>query len=356
MQVTQVPPRAPADRERGARRERCRRCWSASTGKGVLDTGTRARARAPGARAVPAAPALVRLEVARDPRRRASPTGRRSAPARTPAFVAMASVELHRRADGDLPPAAGARRRARRPTARSRSTRPACSPASPARARAPSSTASVDDDACNRLLGLIEHRRELPTGIGSLRGLLHDEPSSISAPERALGTQHRRSEQQRRVRERTVRVEAVPPRRAWHQSRVRVAGPPRQAGVHADRRPSCGGIFHHRAAAEPSTLAVVQGVVSHQGSGWDFTIDELRRYYEAVAARAREAPRRRSSAPCPSMLPPFSGRDRTLVPGERRAARPADRGDCIARSRTRTIRRSRPNRSAPGRARRRIAR
>ncbi len=53
--------------------------------------------------------------------------------------------------------------------------------------------------------------------------------------------------------------------------------------------PLAGGVFHHRRGVEPGTLAVVQGVVSHQGSGWDFTIDDLRRYYEAVAAHARSA-------------------------------------------------------------------
>jgi maltose alpha-D-glucosyltransferase/alpha-amylase len=49
---------------------------------------------------------------------------------------------------------------------------------------------------------------------------------------------------------------------------------------------------------------VVQGVVGHQGSGWDFTINDLRRYYEEVAARARsaEAP---LEAPMPGVLPPF---------------------------------------------------
>jgi maltose alpha-D-glucosyltransferase/alpha-amylase len=68
--------------------------------------------------------------------------------------------------------------------------------------------------------------------------------------------------------------------------------------------PLAGGLFHHRPEVEPSTLAVVQGVVGHQGSGWDFTINDLRRYYEAVAARARsaEAP---LEAPVPNMLPPF---------------------------------------------------
>jgi maltose alpha-D-glucosyltransferase/alpha-amylase len=50
-----------------------------------------------------------------------------------------------------------------------------------------------------------------------------------------------------------------------------------------------GALFYDRAGLEPGTLAVVQTAVGHQGSGWQFTIDELRRYYETVAARARVA-------------------------------------------------------------------
>jgi maltose alpha-D-glucosyltransferase/alpha-amylase len=65
-----------------------------------------------------------------------------------------------------------------------------------------------------------------------------------------------------------------------------------------------GGLFYHHSGAEPATLAVVQGSVTHQGSGWEFTIDDLRRFYEAVAARARsaEAP---LEAPSTEMPPVF---------------------------------------------------
>ncbi|MGH8264026.1 MAG: maltose alpha-D-glucosyltransferase, partial [Steroidobacteraceae bacterium] len=39
----------------------------------------------------------------------------------------------------------------------------------------------------------------------------------------------------------------------------------------------------------PGTLAIVQAAITHQGSGWDFTIDELKRYYERVAARVHSS-------------------------------------------------------------------
>jgi maltose alpha-D-glucosyltransferase/alpha-amylase len=47
-----------------------------------------------------------------------------------------------------------------------------------------------------------------------------------------------------------------------------------------------GALEYLQAGLEPGTLAVVQTFVKHQGSGWQFTIDELRRYYERVSPRA----------------------------------------------------------------------
>jgi len=46
-----------------------------------------------------------------------------------------------------------------------------------------------------------------------------------------------------------------------------------------------GAIEYLRPGLEPGTLAVVQPLVKHQGTGWDFAIDELRRYYERVSTR-----------------------------------------------------------------------
>ncbi len=63
-------------------------------------------------------------------------------------------------------------------------------------------------------------------------------------------------------------------------------------------------IEYLRPDLQPGTLAVVQSVVKHQGSGWDFTIDELRRYYERVSARVNGpgAPEAQTTGAAP---PPF---------------------------------------------------
>jgi maltose alpha-D-glucosyltransferase / alpha-amylase len=55
-----------------------------------------------------------------------------------------------------------------------------------------------------------------------------------------------------------------------------------------DRAPRLAGLLeYHRPGAEPAALGAVQFAIRHQGSGWEFSIDDLRRYYERVAARAR---------------------------------------------------------------------
>src|SRR5262249_22079648 len=49
--------------------------------------------------------------------------------------------------------------------------------------------------------------------------------------------------------------------------------------------PLLGAMEYLRPGVDSGTLSVVQGLVQHQRSGWEFSIDELRRYYEPVAAR-----------------------------------------------------------------------
>ena len=134
-------PRPPTIRTRRSP-NRCRRCSSASTGR-TCSTAARARVLERQAlRAVPAAAALVRVQSARDPAARASPTGRRCASGPRPGVPRRSSSVEY--ADGwtesYLVPLAlvvgrGGRARA------AADARRACSRASPARARAPSSTA-----------------------------------------------------------------------------------------------------------------------------------------------------------------------------------------------------------------------
>ena len=51
-----------------------------------------------------------------------------------------------------------------------------------------------------------------------------------------------------------------------------------------------GGIEYEAPGVGTSTLAIAEQVIEHQGSGWDYTVDELRRYYERASARVRRTP------------------------------------------------------------------
>ena len=48
--------------------------------------------------------------------------------------------------------------------------------------------------------------------------------------------------------------------------------------------PFGGAIEYSRKGQEPSTLAMLQGLVTNEGDGWQWTLEELDRYYEASAA------------------------------------------------------------------------
>ena len=57
--------------------------------------------------------------------------------------------------------------------------------------------------------------------------------------------------------------------------------------VHFDGVPPfAGAIEYVPADGEPSTLAMLQGLVANQGDGWTLTLEELARYYENCATVA----------------------------------------------------------------------
>ena len=74
--------------------------------------------------------------------------------------------------------------------------------------------------------------------------------------------------------------------------------------------PVIGSVEFRRRGSEPATLGVVYRYVPNQGTAWQYTIDELSRYFERVAALSREAP------PRPPEVPPLVGPDGTTPPGE----------------------------------------
>ena len=182
-----------------------------------------------------------------------------------------------------------------------------------------------DRDTCEQLTTLVDRSGTLPTRQGSVRG------SQISA---------------------------LPPAAERHLKLFRRLEPTPSPELDIGRfltargftrTPALvGAIEYLRAGLEPGTLAVVQPLVKHQGTGWDFAIDELRRYYERVSMRVKRAGRRRragrtGTAPDPRMetknrrrssRPSSSGtsRARRLLAGEPRSCTPLSRANPAPRS------------------------
>jgi maltose alpha-D-glucosyltransferase/alpha-amylase len=145
----------------------------------------------------------------------------------------------------------------------------------------------LDDDTCSRLLGLIEEMRTTATVNGTVRGLVTGPSLDLPAERRWSRGSGDQSNSVAFVNDRYVlklfrRIEPGP-------------NPEFELSNHLTQRgfsripPLAGGLFYDRSDVPTGTLGVVQAVVGHQGSGWEFTINELRRYYETVAARVHSA-------------------------------------------------------------------
>jgi maltose alpha-D-glucosyltransferase/alpha-amylase len=141
-----------------------------------------------------------------------------------------------------------------------------------------------DDDLCGRVLKTIAQADEIATARGSVHGV--QVAPAIDAGADAWTRAHADQSNslafldQRYVLKLFRRIEPGP------NPEFEIGRALTELGF--GRIPAiAGGLEYLRPSLEPGTLAVVQNAIKHQGSGWDFTIDELRRYYERVAARVR---------------------------------------------------------------------
>jgi maltose alpha-D-glucosyltransferase / alpha-amylase len=156
----------------------------------------------------------------------------------------------------------------------------------------------LDDDSCERLLGMVGGAEEIASARGSVQGTpvgasqsdLRNPQSDLRNPQSAI-----RNPQFRWIRgsgDQTNSVIFAGDRYVLKLFRRVEPGtnPEYELGRYLTERgfarfpPLAGAVEYHRPGLEAGTLAVVQSAVRHQGSGWEFTIDELRRYYERVAA------------------------------------------------------------------------
>jgi maltose alpha-D-glucosyltransferase/alpha-amylase len=147
-----------------------------------------------------------------------------------------------------------------------------------------------DDDTCDRLVTLVSSSQEVGTRRGSVKGVLVQTGATAAVPI-AVDVDRRWT---RGGGDQSNSIAFVNDRYALKLfRRIEPAiNPEYEVGLFLTERdfsrtpPLVGAVEYLRPGLDEGTLAIVQHAAKHQGSGWDFAIDELRRYYQRVAARA----------------------------------------------------------------------
>ena len=147
--------------------------------------------------------------------------------------------------------------------------------------------AVVDDRASAALLAIIERAKQVPGRNGLIRGLAGTGWDALRGAEEASPAIRRGSAEQSntsifyddRFMMKLFRRQQPNPNPdceigRYLTEKIRFDGVPPFAGV----------IEYVPANGEPSTLAMLQGLVANQGDGWTLTLEELSQYYEHSAA------------------------------------------------------------------------
>jgi maltose alpha-D-glucosyltransferase/alpha-amylase len=157
--------------------------------------------------------------------------------------------------------------------------------------------AMADDDFCLALLDAIGSNREVPTNSGTIRGVATDAYASLRRPDEVT---------------RSPEEDVTPIRRgSAEQSNSAILFGDRfilklfrrpEPGLNPDfeigrfltertdfdRVPkTAGALEYNREGQEPTTLAILQGLVRNQGSGWEHALEGLKAYYSRVRPLAQ---------------------------------------------------------------------
>ena len=156
----------------------------------------------------------------------------------------------------------------------------------------------ADDAVCETLLSVIEQGRELRTRKGIIRGFATAAFAELrGSPGTALPIGRGSAEHSntnlflgRQMLLKLFRRLQPGPNPDFEIGRrlseqLQFARIPRLAG----------GMEYHRPWSEPTTLAMLQGLVQNQGDGWDHTLDELKRYFEQTCTQPEDVPPSESS-------------------------------------------------------------
>jgi maltose alpha-D-glucosyltransferase / alpha-amylase len=148
--------------------------------------------------------------------------------------------------------------------------------------------AIFNDSASEGLLAVIAEGREIPSREGSILGLpssalptLHGASGEPAAPRRGSAEQSNTSLVfGDKLIMKLFRRQQIGPNPDTEIGRYIT-----ESTHFTHIAPFGGSIQYSRKGQEPSTLAMLQGLVTNEGDGWQWTLDELDRYYEASAAQ-----------------------------------------------------------------------
>jgi maltose alpha-D-glucosyltransferase/alpha-amylase len=147
--------------------------------------------------------------------------------------------------------------------------------------------AIFNDSASEALLGMIPGHAELPTRDGVIKGVPSTTLPQLQGPTR--DTPRRGSAEQSntsiifgdRLIMKLFRRQQFGP-----NPDTEIGSYLTESAHFTHIAPFGGSIQYQRKGQEPSTLAMLQGLVSNEGDGWGWTLEELDRYFEASAAKS----------------------------------------------------------------------
>ena len=143
-----------------------------------------------------------------------------------------------------------------------------------------------DDAACTALLTLIEKHDELPARHGVIRGYAGARFDKARGPRTRILPPTRGAVEQSNTSVRfggRLILKVFRRQQPGPNPDVEVIGYLSDHTRFTHVPPFAGAIDYVASQGEPSTLAMLQGLVANQGDGWTWALEELDRYYETAA-------------------------------------------------------------------------